>query len=105
MLIKEKPTVFQKNIRFADYSGTGNYVKKFNSPSCLPQIARLENAAFSGLIEDAIQEPTEVIQIVYPDEGDRRISDLPLASEFGNIGFQGLVFANLEGLQYYTKIK
>jgi len=89
MLVKEKTS-------FANYNGTGNYVKTLRGDSYLPQVTKLEELAFPNVIEGLNKPNNEVIHVVYPDNGDRRISDLPLASEFGNVGYEGLVFARLD---------
>lgn len=89
MLVKEKPSLL-------DYNGTGNYVRTLKGDSYLPQVAKLEEVAFPNVIEEFAETGSKVIKVVYPGNGSEKISDLPLTSEFGDIGYEGLVLARLD---------
>ena len=103
MLVKEKSTTnaLVEYGKLGAYNGTGNYIRSKNKYSIV--IAQLEQLAFPVIPQqfNLINEPTN--RTNYLDKKFKK-SDLPLVSDFGgDIDPKGLVYARLEGLQYYSK--
>ena len=104
MLVKEKSSsnALVEYGRYGTYNGTGNYVRKGKSNYPIA-LAQLEEVAFPSVFEGVGKTRYDSNNACYVVTNSTN-SDLPLLSDLGyDVNPQGLVYARLEGLQYYTK--